>query len=264
MTSISSKKSSQTTSFLVFGIAFLIITFNWGNVYSQRITLDGKINTIDDIEVEGINIYNLSTEKGTITDAKGEFKIAVSLNDSLSISALQIQNTILVIGEEQMVDKKITINLSERMNELGTVTLRRSLSGYLGTDANIIHTDQPITATSTGLPNADLKKLSKTRRELYTATSASVDALLNLISGRTKMLKKRIEFEKTYELTLSLLDKFPETYFTDALQIEKHKVYSFIFYCEDDPNYQNVMNQNTMAIMEFLKRKSVEYRAERG
>lgn len=233
--------------------------FCCNNVYSQRITLDGKINTLDDIEVEGINIYNLSTDKGTITDAEGEFQIAVSINDSLSISAIQIQTTTLVIGEEQIVNKKITINLSEKMNELGTVTLRRHLTGYLGTDANIIVTNDPITATSVGLPNADLKRLPKIQRELYSANSSPVESLINLISGRSKMLKKRLELFKTHQLTLSLLEKFPETYFTDALKIEKHKVYSFIFYCEDDPDYKDVMKQDSMAIIEFLERKSVEY-----
>ena len=231
-------------------------------MYSQRIPLEGKISAAEDVDVEGINILNLSTVKGTVTNAKGEFRIAVALHDTLSVSAIHIQSTTVVIGEEQMVTKKIAINLTEKMNELATVTLRRPLTGYIGTDANIIHTNEPITASSIGLPNADLKKLSKTQRQLYTASSTSVDAIINMISGRTKMLKKRLELEKTYQLTLSLIDKFPETYFTDALKIEKYKVYSFIFFCEEDPDYQKVMKGNSMEIIDFLERKSKEYRAK--
>lgn len=229
-------------------------------MYSQRVRLEGKITAEADVDVEGINIFNLSDNKGTVTDEAGGFWIAVALNDTLSVSAVHIQSTTLIIGNEQMVTKKITISLSEKMNELATVTLRKPLTGYIGTDANIIPTKQPITATSIGLPNADLKQLSKTERLLYSATSGPIDALVNMISGRTKMLKKRLEFEKTNQLTLSLLDKFPETYFTDALKMEQFKVYSFIFYCEDDPDYQKTMKGNSMEIIEFLERKSKEYR----
>ena len=233
-------------------------------MYSQRVSLEGKISAEADVDKEGINIFNLSLNKGTITDSKGEFWIAVGLNDTLSISAVQIQSTTIIIGEEQMATRKITINLSEKMNELPTVTLRRALTGYIGTDANIIKTDEPITASSMGLPNADLRKLTKTQRQIYTASSGPLDIVLNMISGRTKMLKRHLEFERTYQLTLSLLDKFPETYFTDALKIEKFKVYSFIFYCEDDPDYKKVMNGNSMEIIEFLERKSEEYRRGLG
>lgn len=261
MTNISIINPFRVSASLLRSIGFIIALFLFSNMYSQRVSLEGKITAAADLDVEGINILNLSSNKGTVTDTNGKFWIAVTLKDTLSISAVHIQATTLVIGDEQMVAKKITINLSEMMNELATVTLRRSLTGYIGSDANIIHTNEPITATSIGLPNADLKKIPKTQRLLSAANSGPVDALVNMISGRTKMLKKRVEFEKTYQLTLSLLDKFPETYFIDALKIEKFKVYSFIFYCEDDPDYQKTMRGDSMKIIEFLERKSREYRS---
>ncbi len=261
MTNISITNPFKANTSLFKWIVFIIVLLLVSNMYSQRVSLEGKISAAADVDVEGINILNLSSNKGTVTNANGEFWIAVALNDTLSISAIHIQATTLVIGYEQMVTKKIAINLSEKMNELAAVTLRRSLTGYVGSDANIIHTSEPITATSIGLPNADLKKIPKTQRLLSAANSGPVDALINMISGRTKMLKRRVEFEKTYQLTLSLLDKFPESYFTDALKIEEFKVYSFIFYCEDDPDYKKVMKGNSMEIIAFLNRKSREYRS---
>lgn len=229
-------------------------------MFSQQIILEGKIGTTEDVDIEGINVYNLTTNKGTVTDAIGKFQISVSLHDSLSISAVHIQDKKIIIGEEQLKTKKIIINLSEKMNELSTVTIHRPLTGYIGSDANIIPVQESITATSLGLPNADLPQLSKTRRQLYAASSGPVDMLVNALSGRTKMLKRQLELEKIHVLTLALLDKFPETYFTDALKIDKLKVYSFIFFCEDDPEYQVVMKQNSMRIIEFLEKKSAAFR----
>ncbi|WP_310992685.1 carboxypeptidase-like regulatory domain-containing protein [Aequorivita marina] len=244
-------------------LVFASLVFASGTLYSQRESLEGKVSTSSNLDVEGINIYNLSSSKGTITDKDGRFYIAVRTNDTLSISAIHIEETTLVIGEEQLKTKKISINLSEKMNKLSTVTLRRPLTGYLGSDANIIPIEAPITATSIGLPNADLKLPSKVARQLYAANSGPVDALINMISGRTKMLKKHLEFQKTNALTLALLDKFPETFFIDGLKIDKLEVYSFLFFCEADPDYQKTMKQSTITIIEFLKRKRTEFKKEK-
>ncbi len=260
MTHIPSVNSFRKTFTILRSLLLVLGIFLSSNMFSQRLTLEGKIGTTEDIDIEGINIFNLSSSKGTVTDAKGQFWIAVALNDTLSISAVHIQDKTIIIGEDQMTDKRIIINLSEKMNVLSTVTLRRPLTGYIGSDANIIPTQLPITATSIGLPNADLPQLTPTRRALYTANSTPVDALLNAISGRTKMLKKHLELEKIDALTLALLDKFPETYFTDALKIEPLNIYSFIFFCEDDPNYKMIMKQSSIEIIEFLTSKSKEYR----
>ncbi|MCG2431189.1 carboxypeptidase-like regulatory domain-containing protein [Aequorivita xiaoshiensis] len=239
---------------LLLGILFS------SSLYSQRQQLEGSINAVDDIDVEGVNIFNISTNKGTVTDANGKFLISVREKDTLSVSAIHIQTTTLIIGAEQMTNKKIIIHLNEKMNELGTVTLRKPLTGYIGSDAKIIPIHEIITATSMGLPNADRPKLTKTQRQLYAANSGPVDALVNMISGRTKMLKKHLEFDKTSALTLTLLDKFPETYFTDELKIEKLKIYSFIFFCEADPDYQTTLKKSTIEITDFLKRKSSEFK----
>src|SRR5690554_7165004 len=142
-----------------------------------------------------------------------------------------------------MESKKIVIELSEKMNLLNTVTLRKPLTGYLLSDSKIIPTTKPITATSIGLPNADLKPLTKAESMLYAASSGPVDALINMLTGRTKMLKEYVKLEEKTRLTQNLLDKFPETYFTQALKIDRFKIYSFLFFCEDDPEYEIIMTQ---------------------
>lgn len=229
---------------------------------SQSFPLEGKAYSLDDIDVEGINIFNLSANQGTITDTEGNFRISASKGDTLSISAIHIQETTVIITDEHIADRKITINLGEKMNELATVTLRRGLTGYLGTDINLIPTTEPITAFSLGIISVDIKPMAKEERLLYAANSGPVDAIANMISGRTKMLKNRLELMKTTALTQSVLKKFPETYFTDVLKIGKFQIYSFLFFCEEDPDYKNIAKKTTVEIMEFLGRKSEEFRVE--
>lgn len=259
MTSISTNSSFLNISAILRITLIASVLLFSNHIMSQKLTLEGKIISVENIDVEGINILNLSDNKGTVTNDKGEFRIAISLNDTLYVSAIHIQGTTIIMGEDQMKDKKIVIQLSEKINILNTVTLRRGLTGYIGTDTKIIPIKETITATSIGLPNADLKPLTKTESLLYAANSGPVDAIINMLTGRTKMLKKRLELEKKTQLTQNLLDKFPESYFTKVLKISRFKIYSFLFFCEDDPEYQKIMKRTSMDIIEFLDRKSEEY-----
>ena len=227
---------------------------------AQKLPIDRKVYSLENVDVEGINIYNRNTQQGVITDSQGDFKIAVSLGDTLSISAVHLQEATVIIQEEQVSNRKIIIELDEKMNQLATVTIRRGLTGYLGTDINLIPSTKPITAESVGIPIAIGKPMIKEERLLYAANSGPVDAIINMISGRTKMLKKQLELYKTTERTQSLLKKFPETYFTEVLKISKFQIYSFLFFCEDDPDYASIVRKDTITITEFLERKSQEFR----
>lgn len=44
-------------------IAIISLILLCGNLYAQRITVEGKISAGENIDVEGINILNLSTVK---------------------------------------------------------------------------------------------------------------------------------------------------------------------------------------------------------
>lgn len=223
-------------------LIFLFFTLISGIMYSQVPVLEGQITSEEDIELEGLNIQNLSRSKGTITNNNGEFRILAILNDTISVSALHIQTIIVIVDIEHISKNKININLIEKLNELEVVNLRRTmLTGYIGADINIIPTKSVITASSIGLPNADIPRLTKSERELYAANSGGLNQLINVISGKTKSIKMGIELHNKKVLTMQLLDKFPETYFTQSLKIKKEKIYSFIFFCEDDADYEVVM-----------------------
>ena len=57
----------------------------------KRVEVDGKI-IVEGDDVEGITVFNTSTNKGVITNKNGEFKIEVAENDFIEFRALQYQN----------------------------------------------------------------------------------------------------------------------------------------------------------------------------
>lgn len=237
---------------------FLLLISTW--VHAQQIKIEGQIIAPKTTEIEGINIQNISTKRGVITDEDGYFEITVSKGDTLVLSAVHIVQTVVEINEKQISDRKIIVHLDENRHELNTVTIRRPLTGYLLSDSKIIPSKEIITATSVGLPNPDIPPLTKAESLLSSATSGFLDPIINGITGETKRLKNRIKLERKTNLTHELLKKFPETYFIDALKIERFLIYSFLHFCEDDVKYETTLKKSTLDIIEFLEIKSEEFR----
>jgi len=79
----------------------------------ERIEIEGKI-IVEVEDIEGITVYNTSSNKGTITDAKGVFKIKVALNDKIEVSALQFQDFDVKISQDVINSKEITVYLVEQ------------------------------------------------------------------------------------------------------------------------------------------------------
>ena len=118
-------------------ILFIILLFTITSAMSQnfdRVEVKGRI-LVDANDVEGVTVYNTSSNKGTITDENGEFKITVAINDFIEFSALQFEDFSLTIDDDILKSKTLTVFLIERINKLNEVViLPFGLSGnYLKT-----------------------------------------------------------------------------------------------------------------------------------
>src|SRR5210317_804488 len=83
-------------------LLFLVFIFTISSVWSQtnqRIDISGIILS-ENQDIEGVTIFNTSSNQGTITNEEGEFNIKVSLNDRIEISALQFNQITLTVNEE--------------------------------------------------------------------------------------------------------------------------------------------------------------------
>lgn len=118
-------------------ILIFVFLFSLPSAFSQdqeRVKINGKI-IVRVADVEGVTVFNASTNKGTITNTDGEFSIAVALNDEIEVSALQFIPFELSITPEVIASKSLKVYLVERINNLDEVViLPHNLSGYLKTD----------------------------------------------------------------------------------------------------------------------------------
>ncbi len=239
--------------------------------FSQSIEISGKVKSKAD--VENIHVINKTAQIYTITNAKGEFKINVTLNDTLQFSSIQHKLKEVMVSQEIISTKICLVVLDELINELDEVLVGKVLTGNLLTDIKNIEGDPPINFYDLGIPGYTGKIATQSERRLYQAGefkpkmllgllvgSMPLDPVLNGISGRTKELKERVKLEATAALLRKIKSKLPEDFFS-LNQLDEDLRADFFYFCEDSPNFNERCNgKKDIEILEFLKEKLIEYK----
>ena len=154
----------------------------------DRITINGRI-IVSAQDKEGVTVYNTSSNKGTVTDEIGEFKIDVAINDVVEFGALQFKDFTVVISEQILESKQMTVILVEEVNKLDEVVLLPfGLTGNLNADLENVRTyNVRLDAVYFGLDHIEDFQFSadyKTKAEnvAFNEYNPKVDNMLNLVN----------------------------------------------------------------------------------
>jgi hypothetical protein len=213
----------------------LLCQITFGQTSGEKI-LHGKI-VVASGSIEGVNVINLVNEKSTISDSNGEFYILVKAEDLLVFSSVNLEYHRKIIEEEDLKQEVLIIKMTSKIIELQEV---------------IVNKHPEINAVSLGISPKGIKKYTPAERRLYTATSTPGDALLNMISGRTAMLKKEIEVEKKYNLLAKIDALFEEEYYINTLKIPGDYIKGFQFYCIEDEKLATALQSKNKTMTMFL------------
>lgn len=240
------------------------------NGFAQGVTekkMEGKVYSKDG-DVAATHVLNVSSRKAVITDIDGFFAINVSLNDTLVFSAVQFKKKQVVITAEMLESSFLAIPLDDELTELDEVVVTPyNLSGDIAKDLLGLNIGPVVTASSLGLPNADVYVPTKAERELFQATSGGgllpLNPLLNGISGRTKMLKERVARNQLYDRTQRVRQFYADSLYTAKLRIPEKKIDDFLYFCEIDPQFQSLVDtHDILQIWVYMEGKSSLYRAQ--
>jgi hypothetical protein len=227
--------------------------------------LQGRI--VEDGEgIPNVHILNLSAERATITNAEGYFDLDTRVGDTLLISAIRYERKNFVVTDQMLQSSSLLIALEPFVNQLEEVVLRPyNLSGDLTEDLINLDVEQPVTAASLNLPNAYAKRRTQAERQLIEARSGGagipLNPILNAISGRTKMLKKRLARDQAYLQTQEVRQRYADSLFVSDLRIPEIRIPDFMYFCEVDPEFAVLADsEDELKMWDFLKAKGLEYR----
>lgn len=234
-----------------------------GQDFSEKLL--GRVQSID-MDVADVYVINTSSKKSTITDVEGDFAIPVRLKDTLVFSSVQFKRKEIVITREVLTAKFLLVPLEEGVTELNeVVVMPYKLTGDLTKDTK---TERVATASSLGLPNAYVIPKTQSERLLYTAKTwlpngqLCLDPAINWLSGRTLMLRKRVARDQHQELLQGLERFYPDSLLVSTLEIPETKILDFIYFCEIDPTFDNLVDlDDKLKLLEFFRKKSREYLA---
>lgn len=226
--------------------------------------LEGRVYS-DDGDVAATHVLNLTTRRATITNSNGFFTIQVHLQDTLQFSAVQYQKKTIIITKSILESKLISVHLEDALTELDEVTVTPyNLSGDIAKDLLSLNLAPVVTASTLGLPNAYVKIPTQAERELAAATAnpfMSFDPLINALSGRTKMLKQRVARNKLYDRTERVRDFFADSVYQKELRIPIEKIDDFLYFCEVDPQFQQIVDtHDQIQLWDYMRKRSVLYR----
>ena len=222
-------------------------------------------------ELGAISVQNLSRGYATITDDEGFFDIRVQAQDSLFLSGVAFKETFFVVTEGHLEQQLVYVPIEEKIVALDEVVLMPyNLSGDLAKDAANMGPIQVVTASTLGLPNANVKPLMQSERLLREAAmpkfnigmllTLPFNPIINEITGRTKMLRKRVARDKKYLMSEKMRQVFPDSLYITKLGLREEKIADFFYFCEFDERFLKVSSTNNpLLIWEFLKEKSSVY-----
>ena len=254
----------QKIKLLCYSLLY-VVSFS---VFSQTIELEGQV--IANSDLEGIHILNISSKFYTITSATGSFKIRGKLNDTLIFSSVQYELTSVKLSEEYIESKMIRVKLEEFVNQLNEVYVGSPLSGNLQDDIENVKGKPDINFYDVGIPGYKGKPKTKRERELYEADHGkyfvfygvgfviNVNKILNAISGRTKILKNRVDLEQRDELMSKLIAKFSKELFQDK-NVSQSKQLEFFYFCSEQDDFLELKDSNSdLVVFNYLENK-LEY-----
>jgi uncharacterized protein (UPF0248 family) len=250
----------------VFCISFFAISQDM-----RRDNISGKV-IVEGNDIEGITIYNSSSNKGTVTNENGEFTVAVALYDLLEIRALEYQNFDVKINEAILESKKINIYLIQEINKLDEVRItKKGLSGNIKTDISMVRTFNPkLDAIYFGIKNRDEYELSYDSSSQFEniAMESQGQSMVNGLNVKNVVDQLLIPLFRS-EVKDKEAAGIPEVpvesikyylgsnFLVDNFSIPEHRVEEFIRYVEEKAFDFDLLNYgHEMEFLELLSKKS--------
>lgn len=247
--------------------------------------LEGRVYS-KDADVAATHVSNISSNKGTITDAEGFFVISVQLNDTLVFSAVQYKRKEVVVTLEVLNTDAFNVSLEPSLTELDEVVVTPyNLSGDLKRDINKIKVGPIVTASTLGLPNANVKVITQNERRLFEADNGkfislgnykldstfnpmvmvNLNKILNRVTGRTQKLKKFVAIDREIAFLQKVKHLYHDSLYVQDLKIPTANINDFMNFCEVDSVFvETVETDDELRIWELLYQNSIIYRENNG
>ncbi|WP_109299841.1 hypothetical protein [Aquimarina sp. AU474] len=222
----------------------IVVSQSIGQITS-RVVVNGKISAPIGDDVEGVVVYNRSTNKGTITNKGGTFKINAGINDKIEIVAMQYQHFLVLIDKGVVDSKRLHVFLNESINQLeevivtpydllGNVTVDVKKIGFSESGITEVskETGTKINDTDYDFRPDELSTLdNKVFLEDRMINGLNFVNLFKLVYDNKNTSKKK---KKNADIDVKIRNMYNDDFFKNHLALEMDQINDFIFFAEDN------------------------------
>lgn len=238
----------------------------------ERTVISGKVTAPMGEDIEGITIYNVSSQKGTVTSPEGFFELMVAENDRVSVTALQFSTFIIIVDEGVIDNKKLGIYLNPVVNQLEEVIVRPyDLLGNVTADVNKIKTANVVPQWDLSYESVEFEYQFSADQYSSVKGNKAEEAYFNgrqqlgadfiglaglLFPKKNKKTFKDINEDKNY-VARSLRQRFSNNYLATIFGIEEEQANEFIYYVEENGMQPSWLQaENEILLLDFMYQKS--------
>ena len=239
----------------------------------DKFWLYGKLKDSSSV-VKNANIVNLKTNIGTFSNDFGDYKIIVSVGDTLQFSSVQHKTIYRVINNFVYRSEVLDVFMISSTYELDEVVLRRNdLDGFLSLDLKKTPEDRRAEALKNTMNfsrvNMNIIYNGDYIDQRVKPPMNNVDPIAMFAgagggvsipfkySEKLWALRRDINFRQKFPKML--LSEFGETFFENDLKIPTEKYYSFLEYC-NPLGIENLFKENRkIELINVLKKESITY-----
>ena len=254
-------------------IIFLLVSTISSKAQQDNFWLYGKLKDSSNV-VKNANIINLKTNKGTFSNDFGDYKIIVSVGDTLQFSSVQHKTVYRIINDFIYISEVLDVFLTNSTYELDEVVLKTNdLDGFLSLDLKKTPEDKRAEALKKTMDfsNVNMKAVyngdyidQRVRPPMNNVDPTAMFAgagggvvIPVKFSERLWALRRDLDFKTNFPK--KILSEFGEPFFENDLGIPPEKYYNFLEYC-NPLGIEDLYRQNRkMEMILILKRESITY-----
>ncbi|SHF98721.1 hypothetical protein SAMN05443549_1011093 [Flavobacterium fluvii] len=230
---------------IILFVLGLFSQISFGQTAGEKL-IHGKI-IVESGNAAGVSIVNLVNEKSATSDGNGDFYILAKADDLLVFSSVNLEYYRRLIEKEDLKPDVLIIKMIAKTTELDEV---------------IVNKRSKINAVALGISPKGIVQRTRAEKRLYAANSMPVAALINLMSGRTEMLKKEIEVEKKELLLAKIGNLYSDEYFVNTLKVPSEYIKGFQYYIVESERFTTIFkSKNKINIELVMVELAVEYNA---
>ena len=232
-------------------ILFLFLSLQFA--YNQdRELIQGKV-IYRNINVVAANVINNTSQNTTITDDLGEFQIYAREGDEIIFSSVQYIIRTVRITDEIIKNKRLTIQINERIQELDEVVITPdNAEKFLDLKEEEFKGFDYIADKSNRVQN----NLTETRQLKNGVDFVNIFKLLKTI------IDSKSEEEKESLLASEVIPYlFEDDFFTESLLLASSQIVDFLIYIDSRPNSVDILlEKNQFLLIDFLLNESIRYK----